>query len=101
MSITSLSAVAASGLSANQARLDTSAHNIANLDTDGFRRQQVVQETQASDGVSTRLRQTDQPGENLAQDLVNQQVALYNFKANIQVLKTGDQVLGSLLDMAA
>jgi flagellar hook protein FlgE len=101
MSITSLSAIAASGLSANQARLDTSAHNIANLDTEGFRRQAVDQQTQANGSVSTRLHQTEQPGDNLAQDLVNQQVALYNFKANIQVLKTGDQVLGSLLDVAA
>ena len=43
-SMTTLSNIALSGMRAAQTALDTSAHNIANLGTEGFHRQQVVQQ---------------------------------------------------------
>ena len=53
----SISAMALSGMSAAQLGLQASAHNIANLNTVGFRRQQAVQSTNAAGGVGTTLRQ--------------------------------------------
>ena len=47
--------ISLSGLRASQTRLSTSAHNTANLSTDGFRRHRTVQ-SEASPGQGTRTR---------------------------------------------
>ena len=41
------------------------------------------------------------PGENMAEDMVQQMVASYSFKANLRVIRTQDEMLGSLLDLHA
>ena len=97
---------AASGLAANQARLDVAAHNIANAATAQYRRQEVLQQTQPSSGVQVALRSAGAtvPGVNeghLEQDLVDQHLALYHFDANLRSLRTQDSVLGALLDISA
>jgi flagellar hook-associated protein FlgK len=97
----SISATALSGLSAAQLRLDASAHNVANAQTPGFRRQQVVQQAQAAGGVQASVQTAELAGDDLATDLVQQKVALYSFKANLHVLQTEDEMLGSLLDVKA
>ncbi|MCA0243327.1 MAG: flagellar basal body protein [Proteobacteria bacterium] len=96
--MTTLSAISLSGMSAAQTALETSAHNVANLAMDGFRRRQVTQSTAADGGVTTSLTQATQPGDDLAGDLVGQLVAKNQFLANLAVFKTGDQMMGTLLD---
>jgi flagellar basal body rod protein FlgG len=59
--MSSIPALAMSGMSAAQLRLQTSAHNIANLSTDGFRRQQVQQASNPLGGVRTSVTQALQP----------------------------------------
>ncbi|MDH5205818.1 MAG: flagellar basal body protein, partial [Hylemonella sp.] len=49
--MSSASAIAQTGLNVAQQRLDASAHNVANLQTPGFHRQQVQQQTVAPQGV--------------------------------------------------
>ena len=51
----SISSIAQSGMNAAQMTLNSSAHNIANMNTTGFRRQEVLQTSQADGGVSTAL----------------------------------------------
>ena len=97
----SLTGIALSGLQAAQQELGASAHNIANAQTPGFRRQGVVQETEALGGVRTRFATAVVEGDALAEDLVAQMSAALEFKANLRVLKTHDQLLGTLLDEQA
>lgn len=103
---TSASAIGLSGLRAAQTRLDTAAHNVANAQTPGFRRQ-VVQQTAVPEagGVQTQVLREDgeQPGDlgHLAEDLVEQRQALYSFAANLKTIETEDRMLGSLLDVQA
>ena len=92
------SAIALSGMSAAQSSLHASAHNIANLGTAPFRRQQVVQAEQASGGVSASLRQLPHPGNALETDLVSQLQAKNAFLANLAVFRAQDRMAGSLLD---
>jgi flagellar basal body rod protein FlgC len=97
---------AAAGLAANQARLDVAAHNLANLSTAQFRRQEVVQQTHPHSGVQVQLRTAaaSVPGvteTQVTQDLVDQHTALYHFEANLRSLRTQDSVLGALLDISA
>ena len=46
--------IASSGMNAAQVNLSASAHNIANLSTEPFRREQVMQATAANGGVVMR-----------------------------------------------
>jgi flagellar hook protein FlgE len=97
----SISSIALSGLNAAMLRLDAAGNNIANSQTPGYRRQSVVQTEDAGGGVSTSVERTVEPGENLAQDIVDQMSASYSFKANLRVVKTQDEMLGALLDVRA
>ena len=94
----STSAIALSGMSAAQLGLQASAHNIANLNTAGFRRQQAVQGAEAAGGVVTTLRQAPQPGHSLEADVVSQLQAKNAFLANLAVFRAQDRMTGSLLD---
>ncbi|TAF86451.1 MAG: hypothetical protein EAZ54_01605, partial [Curvibacter sp.] len=49
----SISSIALSGLNAAQTSLNASAHNVANLATEGFKRQETVQSAQSGGGVTT------------------------------------------------
>jgi flagellar hook protein FlgE len=51
--------------------------------------------------VTTGFRSAAAPGDSLAEDMVAQRVALYEFKSNMQVFKTQQDMLGTLLDLQA
>jgi flagellar hook-associated protein FlgK len=84
-------------MSAAQLTLQTSAHNIANLGTANFRRQRVVQATDASGGVSTSVASAQQPGNAIEVDLLSQLQAKNAFLANLAVFRAHDRMSGSLL----
>ena len=94
-------ALALSGMNAAQAGLRTSAHNIANLNTDGFRRQQVVQDEAQSGGVITTLAQAEDVGPAMETDIVGLLQSKNAFLANLAVFRTSDRLLGSLFDTNA
>jgi len=93
--MTSLSNIALSGMNAAQVALNTSAHNVANLGTEGFRRQETEQ---PGGGVRTSVKRADQPGDALETDLVAQLQAKNAFLANLKVFKTSSKMAGTLLD---
>jgi len=96
-----ISSTALSGLNAASLQLQSSAHNIANLQTPDFRRQQVQQRAQPGGGVSASLASADVPGDALAQDFVNQMQASVVYKANARMLRVQRDLLGTLLDVQA
>ena len=96
--MSTLSATSLSGMNAAQTALDASAHNIANLATAGFRREQVSQSTAADGGVRASLSRATQEGNALETDVVGQLVEKNQFLANLAVFKTNDQIMGALLD---
>ncbi|MGA0609433.1 flagellar basal body rod protein [Caldimonas sp. KR1-144] len=97
----SVLAIARTGMSAAQSSLGSSAHNIANLGTNGFRREQVLQVEQAEGGVATSRYQASQPGNELERDVVGQLAAKNAFLANLAVFRTADAMAGSLLSIRA
>lgn len=96
-----ISSIALSGLQAAQTRLGSSAHNVANAMTPNFRRQVVAQQTAAHGGVTTTIQRSAVAGDALAEDLVSMKLAQHLYTANLQVLRTQDQMLGTLLDATA
>ena len=99
--MTSISSISLSGMNAARTALSASAFNIANLGTDGFRRQQVEQTPVAPAGVSATLGQAAVPGNAIVTDLVDMLQAKNAFLANLAVFKTSDQMTRSLLDTRA
>ena len=99
----SLSSIGSSGLQAAQLRLDASANNVANMNTPGYRRQAVAQQAVAdSAGVrATVQREQQADGVALEKEAVEQMSATYAFKANLQTIKTHNEMMGSLLDVKA
>lgn len=92
---------ALSGLQAAQARMNSAAHNVANAQTEGFRREQVVTSAQAHGGTTAQLQKLPPSGADITADLVEQQSASYAWRANLQTIKTVDTLVGSLLNAKA
>lgn len=92
-------AIASSGLHAAQQRLNASAHNIANLGTDGMHRLRVDQtEAPATGGVLATTEREPEPGVSLQQEMLAQHDVTYSFQANLKTIKAQDALLGTLLD---
>jgi flagellar hook-associated protein FlgK len=88
----SITSIALSGLQGAQLRVASAGHNIANALTPGFRRQLVAQQAAEGGGVATTVERSPQVTLKLGEHL---------FKANLQVLRTQDRMLGTLLDETA
>ena len=99
--MTSISSIALSGMHAAQAALDIAAHNVANANTPGVRRQELTQTAQAGTGVATAVTRSSTEGPALETDLVGQLQAKNAFLANLAVFKTSDQMAGALLSKKA
>ncbi|SEL67159.1 hypothetical protein SAMN05216359_11394 [Roseateles sp. YR242] len=98
MSTTSVSTVL-SGISAANERLRASANNIANLNTEDYRRERVEAQTREDGGVRTTVTKLPEPGADLAADVVDQEASAYTFIANLKVLQTQVRAEGALLDI--
>lgn len=96
-----ISSISLSGMQAAQTRLDASAHNIANQQIEGFQPLQVQQSTQADGGVNSQVERSTGAGASLEDDVVAQLQAKNSFLANLNVFKTNDSMLGSLLNIRA
>lgn len=96
-----LMTISTSGMQAAQLRLNASANNVANSQTDGFRADRVQQQAQAGGGVTAQVEKLPTPGVNLLEERVEQMSASLTFKANAQMVKTADQTMGRWLDTRA
>lgn len=100
--MTSIFSTAQTGLRAAQLRLDSSAHNVANMNTPDFHRHNVTQHAAPDQaGVRASVQRADTPGTQLERDVVEQMAASYAFRINAVVLRTADETLGTLLDTHA
>jgi flagellar hook protein FlgE len=97
----SISAIAHSGMASASTALGTSAHNVANMQTEGFRRQTVGYREVEGGGVTTRVDRASVPGHALERDVVDQISAKNAFLANLAVFRTSDAMTGEVLDLLA
>jgi flagellar hook protein FlgE len=96
--MSSISSIALSGMQAAQTQLNAAASNVANVQTEGYKRREVQQNPQAGGGVATQLVASVQPGPALETDIVAQLQAKNAFLANLAVFKTSNAMAGALLD---
>ena len=99
-------------------KVEVTANNVANVDTEGFKkRRAILQEAQPS-GVTVSIEQVNTPGAPLPPDegktgiressnvaVEEETVDLittgHAYTANVKVLKAEDEILGTLLDVLA
>jgi flagellar basal body rod protein FlgG len=93
-------AIAASGMRAATQRLNSSAHNLASLETRNFRREQVLSAAQADGTVSTTTVKAQQEGSSIEHDLIAQLEARNAFLASLAVFRTAGR-LGRVVDLYA
>jgi len=96
---------ASTGMLGMQTQIDTTANNIANVNTDGFiptdtrmvdEKTSVRAQTRLADDTGSPKSQTD-----LAKEIPDQIVIGGVAKANVAAIKTQDEMFGSLLDIKA
>jgi len=94
-----------SSINSHQTMMNTSANNVANVNTDGFRpsdtkissnSESTKADTRLSDDTGSKKSQTD-----LAKELTDQIIAQDATAVNVSAIETQDQMLGSLLDIKA
>lgn len=107
MSISALNS-GLSGLKAYSTALDSSAHNVANANTAGFTPQQVTFHEQANGGVIATISKEgasqanpELSGTDLATEIVQSIEYKTGFQLAAKIVKTQDEILGSLIDTKA
>ncbi len=106
---------ALTGIEAGLKRQDVAANNIANLSTEGFSKETVVQREGNAEAVVVHIEKSTPPGQqlpeadsaamktpnnvNLAEETVNQKIAALEVKANLAVLETAQKMEESLIDL--
>lgn len=99
-----------------QSSLRASAHNTANVETDGFTTERVLGTSAPGGGVRATIGQRQASGQdrtiaeslpgpqndvNLVRETVNRIAAVRSFEANAKVVRTQDQLSQSLVDLTA
>ncbi len=103
-----------SAITAESIRLDVTADNVANVSTDGYRAKRVTNEATINGGIRPRIDQPPPPppspttleadgrervlsNVNIGAEVTSRVIAQRSFEANLQVLKTSDEMTQSLI----
>lgn len=106
----SVQSIVTSGMRAQSTRLAVSAHDVANVSTDGHEAQRTVLEGRADGGVTASVESEGAPvardgagvmlsTTSLSTEAVEQISAQRAFEANVAVLRAADDMDRSLLDI--
>jgi flagellar hook protein FlgE len=107
---------ALSGLQAFGKKLGVTAHNVANIDTDGFKKSRAIFEEASPSGVTVQINRIESPGSpipsedetgepressNVAveEEMVNLITTRHGYTANLKTIKVEEELLGTLLDV--
>ncbi len=91
--------VNASSMAAHQDWMSSNAHNVANVNTDGFNSTQTTIQN-PSEGSVEAVGSATQSGTDLARELTEQIPIEKAHGANAQAVKAYDEMIGSLIDLS-
>ena len=110
---------AIAGIVTHAEKIAVAAHNIANINTEGFKKSQAVIESDVAGQPDVKITQSDAPGPmipvpeglpggtkfvemsnvNLAEEIVQMQIAKYGYAASVNIISAQDQMIGTILDI--
>ena len=92
-------------IQAHQTLLNNSAHNVANVNTDGFVPTQTTLHDTGNSVTASSVKATDNGSArsqtDLAKELPDQMIAQDGVAVNVTAIRTQDEMLGTLLDIKA
>jgi flagellar basal-body rod protein FlgC len=106
-----------SALQAYKTQLDVTSNNIANVNTEGFKKSKATLKEGATGNVLADVQRVDTPGQryqelegdrmveketsnvDLSEALPQMIVTQHAYKANMKVMQTQDEILGTTLDI--
>ena len=92
-------------IQAHQTLLNNSAHNVANVNTDGFVPTQTTLNDTGNSVTASFAKTTDNGSArsqtDLAKELPDQMIAQDGVAVNVTAIRTQDEMLGTLLDIKA
>lgn len=108
--------IALTGLAAFGKKLEVTANNTVNVNTDGFKKSRAEMTSASPDGVRVTISQVNTPGTPLTDDtgaatgkessnvsleeeMVNLSTTKYMYEANAKVISAEDEMIGTLLDI--
>lgn len=102
--------IAVSSMLALEKKLDVTANNIANVNTDKFKKSRAIFQTGDLPGVSVTITKVDTPGTiqpdevessnvSLAEEFVNLITTQHSYTANVKVIETEDEMREHLFDV--
>ena len=110
---------AVSGLQAFAVKIGNNAHNVANMNTDNFKKDSVILSSQSPQGVRATVQPAEAPlpfaaelsaqgdemvepsNVDLGEELPDLMLNAHSYRANLKTLQTADQMMQSLLDTRA
>jgi len=110
---------AVGGLQAFTTKIETNANNVANLNTEGFKKDRVVLSAQIPQGVRAGVEKVDTPGAfiaeqtdqgmemieqsnvDLSEEFSDLMRAAHGCKANLKTLQAVDEMIQTVLDIKA
>lgn len=90
--------IAQSGIEAYSTKMEVTANNIANVNTEEFKASRVTMKEKPNGGVEAQASQTADRVD-ISREAVEMLSTAAGFKANLQVLKTNSAMSQSLLDI--
>ena len=98
--MSSIGTIAGSALQAFSTGQQVTAHNVANINTDGFKASVATFQEKSGGGVTATVSGT-QDSVDISREAVNLLSNTSGFKANLKVLKTVDDMTKELLSIKA
>ncbi len=105
-------------LSALDKKLSVTANNIANVETDGFKKSRALLKASPNGDITVEISQVETPGPiidkidregnivetelsnvDLSEELPKTALTRTNYNANLKMLQTHDEMLGSIIDI--
>ena len=91
---------ARAGMNVASRMLDASAHNTANMVTEGYR-EVDARGVETSEGVKVHIRTSPTEGVDPVRAIVDRRFAALMYRANLEVVKVADEMVGETTDLLA
>jgi flagellar hook protein FlgE len=106
-----------SALQAYNSQMEVTSNNIANVNTEGFKKSKATLQEGANGGVQVDVKRVDTPGHrfqalegdqrveketsnvDLSEEVPQMMVTQHAYQANMKVIQTQDEMLGNLLNI--
>ena len=106
-----------SALQAYKSQMEVTSNNIANVNTEGFKKSKATLQEGTNGGVQVDIKQVDTPGHryqalegdqmveretsnvDLSEEVPQMMVTQHAYQANMKVIQTQDEILGNMLNI--